>query len=249
MSSINGQILDQYLKEGRKLNTNFVQDKVKGIILLKAASVIGEVFTLKQLESISPLINEDIETLMEILIDLQSRDFIEIIDDNDAKNWICRFTKKFLRETLYQRLLFRGQKKPLHQLSADYIQNNTNLEIDYEIEQKRLLHHILVAEDKSSEEKISFKAKQAINVKKLYHIMVDKKKKIVKDGFLTKQGQKTNKNTEGRYLRLTRNELQWFHNQDEAKQNKVALGSIPFSSIYSVIPAKTDKATSDIYIE
>jgi len=88
MSSINGQILDQYLKEGRKLNTNFVQDKVKGIILLKAASVIGEVFTLKQLESISPLINEDIETLMEILIDLQSRDFIEIIDDNDAKNWI-----------------------------------------------------------------------------------------------------------------------------------------------------------------
>ncbi|CAI2375966.1 unnamed protein product [Moneuplotes crassus] len=249
MSAINGHLLDQYLKEGRKLNTKFVQDKVKGIILLKAASVIGEIFTLKQLEFINPLISEDIETIMEILIDLQSRDFIEIIDDNDAKNWICRFTKKFLRETLYQRLLFRGQKKNLHQLSADYIQNNTNLEIDYEIEQNRLLNHILVAEDKSTEDKLSFKAKQAITVKKLYHIMIDKKRKIVKDGFLTKQGQKAKKTTEPRYLRLTRTELQWFHNQEEAKHEKTPLGSIPFKAIYSVIPAKTDKLTSDIFID
>ncbi|CAI2376171.1 unnamed protein product [Moneuplotes crassus] len=249
MSSINGHLLDQYLKEGRKLNTKFVQDKVKGIILLKSAAVIGEIFTLKQLEFISPLINEDIETIMEILIDLQSRDFIEIIDDNDAKNWICRFTKKFLRETLYQRLLFRGQKKPLHQLSADYIQNNTNLEIDYEIEQNRLLNHILVAEDKSTEDKLSFKAKQAITVKKLYHIMIDRKRKIVKDGFLTKQGQQTNKKTEPRYLRLTRTDLQWFHNQEEAKHEKTPLGAIPFKAIYSVIPAKTDKLTSDIFID
>jgi hypothetical protein len=203
----------------------------------------------KQLEAISPLINEDLETIMEILIDLQARDFIEVIDDNDAKNWICRFTKKFLRETLYQRLLLRGQKKGLHQLSADFIQNNTNLEQDYEIEQKRLLNHILVAEDKTSEEKLSFKAKQALTVKKLYHILVDKKKKVVKDGFLTKQGSKTNKKIEPRYVRLTRTDMQWFHNQEEAKHNGVSLGLIPFSCIYSVIAAKTDKLTSDIYIE
>lgn len=175
INNINGQLLDQYLKEGRKLNGTFIQDKVKGIILLKAASVIGEVFTLQQLEFISPLINEDTETIMEILMDLQNRDFIEIIDDNDAKNWVCRFTKKFLRETLYQRLLLRGQKKPLHQLSADYIQNHPYLEPDHELEQKRLLHHILIAEDLTSEEKLSFKAKQALTVKKLTHTLVDKK--------------------------------------------------------------------------
>lgn len=229
MTSINGQLLDQYLKEGRRINSSFLQDKVKGIILLKAASVIGEVFSLKQLEFISPMINEDIDTLMEILMDLQARDFIEIIDDNDAKNWVCRFTKKFLRETLYQRLLLRGQKRTLHQLSADYIQNHPNLEPSHEVEQKRLLNHILVAEDLTTEEKLSSKAKQALTVKRLTHILVDKKRKIVKDGFLTKEGQKSNKNIEPRYVRMTRTELQWFHNQEEAKHNDVPLGSIEFT--------------------
>jgi hypothetical protein len=231
MNSINGQLLDQYLKEGRKMNTTFIQDKVKGIILLKSAAVIGEVFTLKQLEFISPLVNEDIETIMDILTDLQGRDFIEIIDDNDAKNWICRFTKKFLRESLYQRLLLRGQKKFLHQLSADFIQNHPNLEPHPDIEQKRLLNHIMVAEDLITEEKLSFKAKQALTVKRLTHIMVDKKKKFVYDGFLTKQGQNTNKNIAPRYVRLTRTDLEWFHNQEEAKFNDVPLGTIPFLSI------------------
>ena len=249
MSSINGQLLDQYLKEGRKLNTTFVQDKIKGIILLKSAAVIGELFTLRQLEFISPLINDDLDTITDIVLDLQNRDFIEIIDDTDNKNWMCRFTKKFLRETLYQRLLLRGQKKALHQLSADYIQNHPNIEPDHEIEQKRLLNHILVAEDLKTEEKLSFKAKQALTVKKLTHILFDKKKKIVKDGFLTKQGERTNKNIEPRYVRLTRTDLQWFHNQEEAKHNDVALGSINFAAIYQVIPAKRDKViTSDIFI-
>lgn len=88
MASINGHLLDQYMKQGHKPSSSFAHHKVKGIILLKAASVIGEIFTLKQLESISPLLNEDTETIMEILLDLQACDFIEVIDDNDAKNWI-----------------------------------------------------------------------------------------------------------------------------------------------------------------
>lgn len=216
MNSINGRLLDQYMKENQKPSGPFDHMKIKGILLLKAAAVIGEIFTLKQLEFISPLINEDIETIMEILIDLQSKDFIEIIDDNDAKNWTCGFTKKFLRETLYQRLLLRGQKKNLHQLSADYIQNHPNLEQNHEVEQKKLLNHILVAEDLTTQDNLSFKAKQALTVKHLTHMLVDKKNKVIKDGFLTKEGKKANKNIEPRYVRLTRTELQWFHSQEEA---------------------------------
>lgn len=72
---------------------------------------------------------------------------------------------------------------------------------------------------------------------------------VIKDGFLTKEGQKSNKNIEPRYVRLTRTDLQWFHNQEEAKHNDVPLGSIPFVAIYSVIPAKREKITSDIYID
>lgn len=106
-----------------------------------------------------------------------------------------------------------------------------------------------MAEDLSTEEKLSFKAKQALTVKRLIHILVDKKKKIVKEGFLTKEGQKSNKNIEPRYVRLTRTEIQWFHNHEEAKHNYVPLGSIEFSSVYLVIPAQRKKMTSDFYIE
>ena len=136
MSSINGYLLDQYLKEGRKTTAAFNPDKVKGIIILKSVSVIGEEFTLRQIEFINPLVNEDIDTIKDILLDLQLKEFIEILDDSDAKNWRCRFSKKFMRETLYQRLLFRQQKKTLHQLSADFIQNHPNLEPNHELEQK-----------------------------------------------------------------------------------------------------------------
>lgn len=92
----------------------------------------------------------------------------------------------------------------------------------------RLLNHILVAEDLNNEEKLSFKAKQALTVKRLIHILFDKKKKTIKEGFLTKEGQKSNKNIEPRYVRLTRKEFQWFHNHEEAKHNYVPLGSIEF---------------------
>lgn len=136
MSSINGYLLDQYIKEGRKTTAAFNPDKVKGIIILKSVSVIGEEFTLRQLEFINPLVNEDIDTVKDILLDLQMKEFIEILDDSDAKNWKCRFCKKFMRETLYQRLLFRQQKKTLHQLSADFIQNHPHLEPNHEMEQK-----------------------------------------------------------------------------------------------------------------
>ena len=51
---------------------------------------------------------------MKILHELEHKDFIEIIDDNDGKNWTCRFRRSFLRETLYQRMLYRAQKQMLH---------------------------------------------------------------------------------------------------------------------------------------
>lgn len=154
-----------------------------------------------------------------------------------------------MRETLYQRLLLRGQKQNLHQLSADFIQNHPGLEANHEVEQKRLLNHILVAEDLVSEKKLSFKAKQALTVQRLTHILVNKKRKIIKDGFLTKEGEKTNRNIEGRYFRLTRAELEWYHNVEEAKHNDVPLGSIKFTAIYKVVAAKRKKLTSDFYVE
>lgn len=45
---------------------------------------------------------------MYILKILESKDLIEILDETDSKNAICRFRKNFLRETIYQIMLYRG---------------------------------------------------------------------------------------------------------------------------------------------
>lgn len=45
-------------------------------------------------------------------------DFMEVIDETDQENLQVRFTKTFLRETLYQIILYREQKGVLHELTA-----------------------------------------------------------------------------------------------------------------------------------
>lgn len=64
----------------------------------------------------STIRNESYKSLVTILKILEQRDFIEILDETDYRNIICRFRKCFLRETIYQFMLYRAQKKGLHQL-------------------------------------------------------------------------------------------------------------------------------------
>jgi hypothetical protein len=70
------------------------------IITLKAASVVGDVFNLKQLMHITPVRGIEEERMIEILGELEQNELIEIID-GDKDDWSCRFRRAFLRETLY----------------------------------------------------------------------------------------------------------------------------------------------------
>jgi hypothetical protein len=75
---------------------------VKAIVMLKAATVLGDEFDLKSLKAVNPLrVSESIESLKQLLKLLESHDFIEILDETDKDNLICRFNKPFLREALY----------------------------------------------------------------------------------------------------------------------------------------------------
>lgn len=80
----------------------------KGILLLKSAAVIGEVFGSRILQHINPLRNESHKSILQVLKILEQKDFIEILDETDPKNAICRFRKCFLRETIYQIMLYRA---------------------------------------------------------------------------------------------------------------------------------------------
>ena len=81
----------------------------KGVLVLKAAAVIGENFSSRVLEHISPLrSNEGHATYMKILKVLEEHDYIEILDESDPKNVKCRFRKAFFREAIYQFMLYRA---------------------------------------------------------------------------------------------------------------------------------------------
>jgi hypothetical protein len=52
---------------------------------------------------------------------LEQSELIEILDETDSKNVLCRFSKNFLRESLYQILLYRECKQQLHTAAAEYL--------------------------------------------------------------------------------------------------------------------------------
>ena len=63
--------------------------------------VIGDVFGSRVLQNIVPLRHETHASILQILKILESKDLIEILDESDPKNAICRFRKSFLRESIY----------------------------------------------------------------------------------------------------------------------------------------------------
>jgi hypothetical protein len=77
---------------------------------MKAACVIGDEFRTGALKKILPLRNETHSSLSHILKELEIHDFIEILDESDPKDVLCRFNKSFLRESTYQIMLYKNQK-------------------------------------------------------------------------------------------------------------------------------------------
>jgi hypothetical protein len=76
--------------------------------MLKCAAVVGDVFGSRVLQNIVPLRHETHSSILNILKILESKDLIEILDESDPKNAICRFRKIFLRESIYQTMLYRA---------------------------------------------------------------------------------------------------------------------------------------------
>ena len=92
-------------------------------MVLKAAAVIGEEFGTAALKKILPLREETNGSLAQILKELEQNDLIETLDETDPKNIHCRFNKSFLRESVYQVMLFKDQKQYLHSQLAEYLQS------------------------------------------------------------------------------------------------------------------------------
>ena len=111
--------LDKYLysvQNKRPSKPGEVEACVTSIVMLKAATVLGDEFELKALAQIQPLRekNNTIKGVKHSLCLLEQADLIEILDETDQKNALCRFNKCLLRECVYQMILYKGGKKDLH---------------------------------------------------------------------------------------------------------------------------------------
>ena len=103
-------LLDQFLKKGRNGHAKKKELAIKCIMLLKAAAIIGEEFGTLALRSILPLRNETQNSIHVMLKELEHNEFIEILEESDPKDILCRFNQYQLRESIYQIMLFKDQK-------------------------------------------------------------------------------------------------------------------------------------------
>jgi len=102
---INTSQVDKYLQATltkTRQKPGEVDTVVKSIVILKAATILGDEFELKALTAIQPLRGKETLASMATYIKcLEAADFLEVLDGDDRENPTIRFRKVFLRETIY----------------------------------------------------------------------------------------------------------------------------------------------------
>ncbi|CAD8156300.1 unnamed protein product [Paramecium octaurelia] len=120
-------------------------------LLLKSASVIGDIFDIQLLNKIYPFKNAVNNKLQKYLDELESKEVIEVMEVRE-QNIFYRFTCPFMRDCLYQRITFK-QRRQLHKAVAEAIQQ---LPLPFETEElmecKKLQFQWLMAESNVSQQ-------------------------------------------------------------------------------------------------
>lgn len=131
-----------------KLMGNII-DKIKNtkeIIILKCASVIGNIFDINTLYHINPIKNIMNEDLLQMIYNFENIRILEILHDMDIENFVAKFTLPFFREVLYSRMLSE-QKTAIH---SEIARNCKTMKFSYmnnDMELKKLLEHLIESEN------------------------------------------------------------------------------------------------------
>jgi class 3 adenylate cyclase len=115
------------------------------IIVLKHASVIGNIFDKDKIEKYNPFDHLASDELHSILKNLELKGVIEILYDLNPKKMVLKFSIPFLREILYQRMLIE-QKNDIHMIMARYLQSSEFKYMPHSQEVKLLEHHMKTTE-------------------------------------------------------------------------------------------------------
>ena len=161
------------------------------IILLKYASVIGNLFDINTLYNILPFKDVYINDLYNTLKSFERRGLIEFLYDLDSEHKIvvCKFACPFLKETLYQRMLIE-QKSEIHLQVARHFQRNklyyfTSKKIEKNYLRKQLelgQQSIIKGMEENIEEDNNGQTKNFLQIL-LVHEITEKLKEIKESGY------------------------------------------------------------------
>ena len=227
--SINGEILD-------RLETH-------AYLLMKAAAVIGEEFDLQMLMKVNPFqLSISNEKLRRVLNYLEKLDFIEILDESEH-NVKYRFFNPFMREVIYNRMLF-SQRRQLHRFVAEAMQANPlQNEADEKTECSKLIYNWCLAENLDAlsveleNSQFSNKAKRSLIVKKISSLLSKNQHSlsiILKSGSLDKKSDH-GMSWSSRFLVLNCKDLKYYYSEADFKKNTdFALGVISLKHIFKI---------------
>ncbi len=117
----------------------------KEIIILKCASVIGNIFDINILYAINPFVTIMNEDLISMIYNFEQLGIIEILYDMDPNKLIAKFSLPFLREVLYLRIISE-QKTAIHSEIARNLKTPKFSYFDLEKESQILLRHLIESE-------------------------------------------------------------------------------------------------------
>lgn len=117
----------------------------KEIIILKCASVIGNIFDINILYAINPFVTIMNEDLLTMIYNFEQLGIIEILSDLNPNHLVAKFSLPFLREVLYLRMLSE-QKTAIHSEIARNLKTPKFSYHDFEKERQILLRHLIESE-------------------------------------------------------------------------------------------------------
>lgn len=145
----------------------------KEIIILKCASVIGNIFDINILYAINPFVTIMNEDLLTMIYNFEQLGIIEILSDLNPSHLVAKFSLPFLREVLYLRMLSE-QKTAIHSEIARNLKTPKFSYHDFEKERQILLRHLIESE-KTVMSLMTVKEDKNSNVKGNYNIFLLKK--------------------------------------------------------------------------
>ena len=264
------------LRDYRKIKIPFIIEKVLGniidalkcmeIIILKQASVIGNIFDIDILSDLLSLFSTNFDDLLEAIRNFETFGIIEVLYDLKPKHLVAMFSIPLMREVLYQRLLVE-QKSDIHSRVARKMEFSKYSYMAKKIEYEILKRHLEASESTlmtSLEEDNINKNSDRINGnlanrKILITKDIIEKLKIVDlkitssyseikkqfmpmllDATITKKDEHGGK-VEIRYAVLTNKKFCYYYNVDNYNDNSEPLASFFLKDIYQITILSRDQ--------